>query len=401
MIVFSSFTFDPIALNYWWENTAGDYYNYNSTFYRYNFDGGVNYIADGGYDLFDDGNYISIAGASNAAKVNYGTIGNNYFVSSSNVWPFVLMGSLGTQSNSLRITIAGNVGTDGLGKVAKYTGSYSYGRYWTVCNYGLSNRPTELELWFTIENKYSSFTLTGDTRRTQDSDNYNNYVEISGQNVIFAFMLVSKLQGLYISSSEVRMLLNNVIGVLPLPTMSPTSFPSLPTVIPTANPTSIPTTAPSARPSTNPTMDPSKSPSSFPSLKPSLFPSSLPSIKPSTIPSAPSIVPTFVPTSFPSYLPTEFPTLQPSVLPTHFPTENPTVEPTYTPTTMPSNPSKVPTNSPTRTPTSYPTKTPSFIPSLIPTEFPTSSPSGFPTLLPTVPPSFVPTILPTIKPSTG
>jgi hypothetical protein len=227
VLVFSSCNFKAQVLHDWWDITSG--YYYTNKYYRYWY-GGKNNIVDGGCDMYDNGNYITFSGAVNVVNVNYGMVGSNYFVSFENVWPFVAMGSICNDTRSLRINVAGNVGSDGLAQVIKSNGVYGYGRFWTVCNFGASSYaatdPSILELWFTIENMNSIVTLTGDSRRNQDFDNYSNYVEITGRNVIFGYSLLSKFAGGYIDSVEIIEILNNIIEMSIIPTTVPTAAPS-------------------------------------------------------------------------------------------------------------------------------------------------------------------------------
>eukprot|EP01083_Nonionella_stella_P068227 181012_1 len=106
-----------------------------------------------------------------------------------------------------------------------------------------------------------------------------------------------------------------------IPTIDPSTNPTLDT----ANPSQIPSVIPSSDPSFNPTINPSHTPSVIPSIDPSanptINPSQTPSVIPSIDPTYPSINPTLNtinPSQTPSAIPSKSPTNIPMQLPTQY-----------------------------------------------------------------------------------
>ncbi len=214
--------------NYNYENSNGDYQTVESNnFAIIDKIPIMNYIGDGGGDMFDDGNYISIIvnnGTSDVYNIDEGEYGESaqsgqygYLIGSPNVYPHMSMACVGSGANTVTLRASGNVGTDGSGEVDNYpeigdppleygpTTSGRRGKFWMTVNYGRSD-PSIGDLWFTVErDSWSSLTaLADDQRKPDDDNNYNTYITLTGQNFIFCKALLSRTSAQYIDESDVR-----------------------------------------------------------------------------------------------------------------------------------------------------------------------------------------------------
>jgi hypothetical protein len=210
-----SFSFNLLALS--------SFSNWNSSFastiysttiqssYRYTFDGGANSITDGGNDMWDSGNFISLTFSNlrNISTLNYGTMSTfsnsatgllgGFYLSPANQWPqtglaYIKNGSIGWTNN-------GNVGTDGqLGSSnSNISGSYvcpggRYGNYWANQNFNTQD-PTICYTWYTIqESNYGTVvTSCNDNRKRAQppADTYVQNFNLTGSNILFAQTLLS------------------------------------------------------------------------------------------------------------------------------------------------------------------------------------------------------------------
>ena len=176
--------------------------------YNYLFDGTVSTILDGGHNMWNVGNYVSIEGVVTGSNIAYGTAvataGSGYFVSQSNSWPQVAMAYVGAGSSPATIQWdnAGEVGLFGspFASNANFNGTYAtmnqgrHGSYWVNQKYGLAN-PTICYLWFTIQDPNVNSVITGSTdgRNTvQPPDySYTQFFSVTGSRFLFAQMLLS------------------------------------------------------------------------------------------------------------------------------------------------------------------------------------------------------------------
>ena len=84
---------DLISYSNWHTSNASTLTSAIPNFHFYDFDGTFSTINDGGYNMWNIGNYISLNGFVNVSTINYGTLANTplsnygYFVSQPNVWP--------------------------------------------------------------------------------------------------------------------------------------------------------------------------------------------------------------------------------------------------------------------------------------------------------------------------
>lgn len=178
--------------------------------YRYLFDGGSNNISDGGNDMWDSGNFISLTFSNlrNLSTLNYGTMSTfsnpttgllgGFYLSPANQWPQTALAYI--RNGTIGWTNSGNVGTDGTsGSNSNISGTYTspggrYGKYWVNQNFGSSD-PTICYTWYTIEqtNYGTVITSCNDNRKTAQppADNYVQHFNLTGCNILFAQTLLS------------------------------------------------------------------------------------------------------------------------------------------------------------------------------------------------------------------
>ncbi len=215
----------------WHMSNASSIYSSNFTNpYYYTFDGTANTITDGGFDMWDVGNYVSLTGFATSSNINYGTLTNTpasnygFFLSQANVWPQVAFAYV--KNGSIRWYNGGDVGTDGGGSNNNMNGTYTttnqgrYGSWWINQNYGTSD-PTIGYLYFTIQqsNLNSQITASNDFRKViaPPPNTYTQSFSITGSNMIFCQMLVSVRNavaspaGFLIPSTNITNFLSNYV----------------------------------------------------------------------------------------------------------------------------------------------------------------------------------------------
>jgi hypothetical protein len=208
--------FNQIDLNVfsnWHRLNASNYTSNITRFYFYLFDGGANNISDGGLDMWDGGNYISLGGFRTAASNNYGTVSNTpqsnngFFISQSNVWPQIAFAYV--KSGTITWSNAGDVGSDGGGSFSNFSGSYTTnvgrsGQFWVNENYNATD-PTICYVWFTILNSsYSSaLTSSNDGRKQNVLNAYTQFFTVTGTNLCFSQMLLSRSNGEFIPTADI------------------------------------------------------------------------------------------------------------------------------------------------------------------------------------------------------
>jgi hypothetical protein len=188
------------------------------TFYRYLFDGGANSITDGGDDMWDNGNFISLGGFTTISNMNYGASSNfmesnsGYFLTGANVWPQI--GMAYCKSGTITWSNGGGLGSDGGGQFSNManigvapntytTPSGRSGYWWANQNYAASD-PTICYMWFTIDLPTSALTITSsnDGRKTNVNDSYNQSFSVTGTDLIFCQTLLSISSGQLIASAN-------------------------------------------------------------------------------------------------------------------------------------------------------------------------------------------------------
>ena len=192
--------------------------------YLYAFDGSPSTILDGGFNMWNEGNVVSLGGTT----IPYGTIGSNYFVSEANVWPQVAL-AYTTASGVLEWANSGNLGMAGspFGSNANFSGTYVTsnqgrgGSYWVNQKYGLAN-PTVCYVWFTITQPTVNTVQTGsnDNRSTSEPPlySYTQSVSVTGSKVIFGQMFLSSRNpssfpnGNLIPQVDIEFLISRYVG---------------------------------------------------------------------------------------------------------------------------------------------------------------------------------------------
>ena len=225
---------DLAAFSNWHMSNASNIANTNITnFYAYLFDGTANSISDGGFDMWDSGNFISLTGFQTASNINYGTLSNTpasgygFFVSQASRWPQVALAWV--KNGTIQWHNAGDVGTDGGGANSNFAGTYTtpsgrYGSYWVNQNYGTPD-PTICYLYFTVQNTYGGgITSSNDLRKTANppANTYTQSFSVTGSNLIFGQMLLSVRNatpiGFLIPQATVAAFLSNYVQAATLNT---------------------------------------------------------------------------------------------------------------------------------------------------------------------------------------
>lgn len=180
----------------WWRTNSYFSYSGLSNEYLYNFIPSTNHIQNGGFNMFNNGNYIFI---NNPTPKTYGTIGSNYFVTRPNVWPQLTMVKFGTTASSIGI---GAFGTPGIG--TRYAvldnGTYNCngvnGNWYSYTNY-TPGSPSIVYVWFTVKNTQwgSDILNVNDNRSIVDPTIMFNSITVTGHSIFLGLTLLSKFGG--------------------------------------------------------------------------------------------------------------------------------------------------------------------------------------------------------------
>lgn len=206
----------------WHTANSSNYIRFINRFYRYAFDGGTNNISDGGNDMWDGGNFIGLSGFRTAANINYGTLSNTpqsnsgFFLSQANIWPQIAFAYV--KSGTITWSNSGDVGSDGSGSFSNFTGVYTTtnqgrnGQYWVNENYGAVD-PTICYVWFTIlqPSVGSVVTACNDGRKQNVNNTYTQSFGVTGTNLIFSQVLLSRSSGELIPTGDVSSFLSNYV----------------------------------------------------------------------------------------------------------------------------------------------------------------------------------------------
>lgn len=189
-------TTPPICLQQisnWWALNSYSSYSAMTNEYRYNFIPSNNHIQNGGFDMFNNGNYIFI---NTPTPRNYGTIGSNFLITNPNVWPQLTMVKFGTTASSIGIGTFGTPGS-GVRTAVLDNGTYSCGsingNWYSYTNYSDST-PSIIYVWFTVTSIGwgSSIINTNDNRPISDPNTIVPSVGITGHNIYLGMTLLSK-----------------------------------------------------------------------------------------------------------------------------------------------------------------------------------------------------------------
>lgn len=223
---------DLVSFSNWHTSNASSFTTAIPNFYFYTYDGSISTIDDGGYNMWNIGNYISLNGITTASNISYGTLQNTqlsnygYFVSQSNVWPQVELAYM--RAGTIQWYNAGSPGTGGSinSSNANSTGTYTtsnqgrYGTYWVNQNYGMIN-PTICYIWFTIQQpSINGYFVTSNDQRNTANPPYADYTQsfsITGYNILVGQMLLSVLDqanypsGYLIPDSNINRFITNYV----------------------------------------------------------------------------------------------------------------------------------------------------------------------------------------------
>lgn len=229
---------DLAAFSNWHAANSSNIFTANITNrYIYTFDGAANSIGDGGFDMYDTGNFISFSTTRTTANLlntqsnNYGTLCNvvasnyGFFISQANVWPQISLAY--TNSGTIQWRISGGIGTDNqvASSNSNVSGSYTtnnqgrYGSFWANQVYNTTD-PSIVMTWFTIlqPNLNSVITSCNDNRfsGTLPIDPMNQNFTVTGSNYLFGCFLLSSRntslsRGELIPTNEIQNFLSNYV----------------------------------------------------------------------------------------------------------------------------------------------------------------------------------------------
>lgn len=219
----------------WMSNTVPIYEESFSNAYKYLYDYGFpipNQISDGGNDMYDGGNKISLASTCIGGETNqpyidipYGDIlaetTHGVFVASACNWPHLTIAY--AQNDTLELTASGNTGSDGGGQVINIpvqqysTSNNRYGSIWTCMN-GLAGDPSIIDVWFSIgsSNWGTSFTYVADNRKTNDANNYSHNVTVGGTNIVLCKALIGLSNGAYTDAATMTSFVERLVYSMPI-----------------------------------------------------------------------------------------------------------------------------------------------------------------------------------------
>jgi len=180
----------------WWNIHSYLSYSGLTNEYLYNFIPATNRIQNGGFNMFNNGNYIFI---NNPTPKTYGVIGTNYFVTKPNVWPQLTMVKFGTTASSIGI---GSFGTPGVGTRTAIldNGTYSCGNingnWYSYSNY-TTGTPSIIYVWFTVKNTQwgSDILNVNDSRSVADPTSMFNSITFTAHSIFIGMTLLSKRNG--------------------------------------------------------------------------------------------------------------------------------------------------------------------------------------------------------------
>ncbi|CAK8674588.1 unnamed protein product [Clavelina lepadiformis] len=197
--------------------------------YNYTYDGGPSFIDDGGNDMFDGANWISIYenGLIEIADVLYNQHYKsvNFEFQSSAGEPFISILWISNENNrplNITLQVTGDPGSDGLGEITNLSGNLTSGDYrmsYHVFEIHGARSPTICEVYFAVHNTAlwnsapAAFTVS---RFTTSEYILDNSVQLVGnpRNVMMGYTLLSKFPTALISKSEVEVVLDRILKAI-------------------------------------------------------------------------------------------------------------------------------------------------------------------------------------------
>ena len=189
----------PICLQQminWWQ--LNSYFSYSALTdeYRYNFIPSTNHILNGGFNMFNNGNYIF---TNNVVPRAYGSLGTDFFITKPNVWPQLTLLKYNTAGQTRQI------GTFGVtGSVDRTTstdsGTYNCGvinGQWVSYANTSPTTPSIVYVWFNVTSPSWNSDVIGFTENFNLSDPtiIDTTVSMTAHNVYLGMTLLSKFGG--------------------------------------------------------------------------------------------------------------------------------------------------------------------------------------------------------------
>nr|XP_039267206.1 uncharacterized protein LOC120342439 [Styela clava] len=202
-----------------------------SDFHQYWYDGPDDtYILDGGNDMYDRGNYITISsGNSVTSNVPYGKpfTTPSYLFSSKTTYPFTSLmwiSNVNGVEDIFSMKVSGKTGAFGTGMTSQFSSSFTHSGYnvWykTFQVYDASPDPSICEVYFYVTNEelWASVppTSVNLTVASASTINLDNTFSVSGgpQNIMIGYLLLSNSYGNETLQSEVNPVMHKITSVI-------------------------------------------------------------------------------------------------------------------------------------------------------------------------------------------
>ncbi|XP_076810355.1 uncharacterized protein LOC143453091 [Clavelina lepadiformis] len=195
--------------------------------YSYIYDGGTNSIEDGGRNMFDGGNKITIHynGNPDITEATYGQFYKsiNYEFQSVPWDPFISLLWVSNDNNQrLNITfqVTGKSGNDG--SVRIFSGNLPFGNFRTtyhVFEISGGTHPTICEVYFSVHNTAEWKSVPAQfrfSRFTTNTHRLDNSVQLLGKprNIMLGYTLLSRFPTAVVDDREIRVVLNKIIAAI-------------------------------------------------------------------------------------------------------------------------------------------------------------------------------------------
>ena len=242
---------EPCITQYfnWWRTYSYEYYNQLSSRHIYSYIPGPNRILNGGLNMLNNANYISV---NSGGFETYGTLTTTYFVGQQLIWPQLTFINFGQTPSQFSLYESGNVGPGSRNAVLS-EGTYScdngiLGNWYTYNNYESNGTtPSTIYLWFTVTSPSWGSNLSNfvDNRDITNPLFLDSGMTFFGQNMFAGMILLSKynpipggsLYDFIFTNNEVSTFLSNSICTM----FNEVSCGGYNVLIPTPTNTSTPT----------------------------------------------------------------------------------------------------------------------------------------------------------------
>ena len=185
--------------------------------YNFSYDGGNNYIGDGGSDMYDNGNYLSINGSSiNYTSGSISSVGETHYFTLQKPRVFMLVADANAMSS---FEVSGSLGADGGGSASGWSLEGDQACFKRVCQAGDAsvNHLFALPFGVTGEQAFDSYT-----------NNDNHSISFSAESGLFVFILWGGENAFCYDEAQSQTVLENlastgVVELLELGCMDPTA----------------------------------------------------------------------------------------------------------------------------------------------------------------------------------